>query len=625
MTRAIPAGGRKQYLDRLPVERARGITVKAQGVSLLHRDEREESESFGQTFLLNLVDTPGHADFSFEVSRSLAACDGALLLVDATQGVQAQTIATFYLALEAGLEIVPAANKVDMDNADVDGVKEQMLSAFGIDPDDVLPISAKTGMGCADVLSAVVDAVPPPRGGAGLAERNDDASRLADADADRSDAPLRALLLDCHYDPYRGAVSVVQIEDGTIRVGDSVAGMAQGGRGSEVLELGMMTPEPLKMPELRAGHVGYVITGSRDVKSAIVGDTLYKPSDETIAKGGGGSGKKIAPLPGFRAAKPTVFQGLFPQSGDEFEALRAAVERLVLNDASVSVSNETSVALGPGFRCGFLGLLHADVFHQRLREEFDADVVATAPTVSYRVRYPDTPETSFEDVASPAALDEKRLHQSGGRGGAKGVIEEPMVDATIICPADAVGKVVELCVDRRGSQLEHAQLGVDRVMLRYRLPSAEIAVDFSDELKSRTSGYATFDYDDAGYEPADIVRLDILVNGEAVDALSSLTHRDKAVRRGRDMCARLKEALPRQLFEVAVQAAVSGKVVARETVSAMRKNVTAKCYGGDISRKKKLLSRQKEGKKRMKRIGNVDIPNEAFAGLLSTQSAQRRK
>ena len=628
LTGAVPPGGRKQYLDRLPVERARGITVKAQAVSLLHDCPRTN-----RRYLLNLVDTPGHADFAFEVSRSLAACDGALLLVDATQGVQAQTIATFYLALEQNLTILPVANKVDMVNADVPRVAEQMRGAFGIGRDDstpssssdstpssssdstpssssdstpssadrLIPVSAKTGENVRAVLDAVTTRIEPPAG---------DSS---------ADAPLRALVLDCHYDPYRGAVAVAQIVDGDIRVGDVVTGLADGGTvTSEVLELGLMTPEPLKMTRLRAGHVGYVITSSRDARSAKIGDTLVRAKDAKTAP------RRVAPLPGFRPAKPMVFQGLFPASADQHDALRAAVERLALNDASVTTAPETSVALGPGFRCGFLGLLHADVFHQRLREEFDADVISTAPTVPYRVRDGGgkDEEESWTEITSPSALEDAGAGRdaSGRNRPRAATVEEPMVDATIICASDAVGTIVEMCVDRRGAQLEHAHLDDTRVMLRYRLPLGEVASDFSDALKSRTSGFATFDYEDAGWEPSDVVRLDVLVNGHAVDALATLVHRDKATRRGREMCRRLKDALPRQLYEVAVQAAVGGKVLARETISAMRKNVLAKCYGGDVSRKKKLLAKQKEGKRRMRRVGNVDIPAEAFAGLLSTNN-----
>jgi GTP-binding protein LepA len=637
-TGAVPKGGRKQYLDRLPVERARGITVKAQSVTLLH-----ECPVTHETYLLNLIDTPGHADFSFEVARSLVACDGALLLVDATQGVQAQTIATFFLALENDLATLPVANKIDAPNADVKATREQMVAAFGMDipeirdddcdtlsdnPHFLLRASAKTGFGVENVLAAVVRHVPPPVG-----------KDRASATDDTKIAP-RCRLLDCHYDPYRGAVSTVQVVDGVLRIGDRVVSVATGAV-SEILELGFMTPEPLRTKELRGGHVGFLVTSNRDVRSATVGDTLFvaprnakfvverdtdlEEDDETSS-----DVVTITPLPGLKSAKPMVFQGVFPSSADQFETLRAAIEKLTLNDSSVVYHPETSAALGPGFRCGFLGLLHADVFHQRLKEELGVDVVATAPNVPYRVDYGDGPlsertkkqsPSSDEEsnpelsrwrvVSSPSSFDQERLRRGGGGG-----VQEPVVDATIVCASDVVGGVVELCVERRGEQLEHSHLGATRVLLRYRLPLAEMASDFSDALKSRTSGYATFDYEEAGWRDADVVKLDVLVNGVVVDALSTLTHRSGAVRKGRLVTKKLRDVLPRQLFEVAVQAAVNGSIVARETVSAMRKNVIAKCYGGDVSRKKKLLSRQKEGKKKMRKIGNVDVPLEAFAGLL---------
>jgi GTP-binding protein LepA len=635
-TGAVPKGGRKQYLDRLPVERARGITVKAQSVTLLH-----ECPVTHETYLLNLIDTPGHADFSFEVARSLVACDGALLLVDATQGVQAQTIATFFLALENDLATLPVANKIDAPNADVYATREQMVAAFGMDipeirdddcdtlsdnPHFLLRASAKTGFGVENVLAAVVRHVPPPGG--------------KDFATDEKIIAPRCRLLDCHYDPYRGAVSTVQVVDGVLNVGDRVVSVATGAV-SEILELGFMTPEPLRTKELRGGHVGFLVTSNRDVRSATVGDTLFvaprnakfvverdtdlEEDDETSS-----DVVTITPLPGLKSAKPMVFQGVFPSSADQFETLRAAIEKLTLNDSSVVYHPETSAALGPGFRCGFLGLLHADVFHQRLKEELGVDVVATAPNVPYRVDYGDGPlsertkkqsPSSDEEsnpelsrwrvVSSPSSFDQERLRRGGGGG-----VQEPVVDATIVCASDVVGGVVELCVERRGEQLEHSHLGATRVLLRYRLPLAEMASDFSDALKSRTSGYATFDYEEAGWRDADVVKLDVLVNGVVVDALSTLTHRSGAVRKGRLVTKKLRDVLPRQLFEVAVQAAVNGSIVARETVSAMRKNVIAKCYGGDVSRKKKLLSRQKEGKKKMRKIGNVDVPLEAFAGLL---------
>ncbi len=566
-------GSNKQVLDTLPVERRRGITVKAQAVSILHREPSD-----GEEYLLNLIDTPGHADFSFEVSRSLSACDGAVMLVDATQGVEAQTIATFYLALDRNLAIVPVANKVDMVSADVDRVAKQMERAFGVERDEVLEVSGKTGLNAESVLSAVVQRVPHPSG--------------------EPNAPLRALLLDCHYDDYRGAVNIVQVVDGTLKKGDKITSCASG-QHFEVLDLGVNTPAPLATNTLRAGQVGYMITNVRDVRSSRVGDTLHTKGDT------------VEPLSGFRAAKPMVFQGLFPINSDDFEKLRAAVSKLTLNDASVTSQPENSTALGAGFRCGFLGLLHADVFHQRLQEEFGAEIIATAPTVPYRIKHHG--EEKFVDCTSPLVIP------SGGFPSKGTIIEEPLVEATIICQPHVVGKVVELCMDRRGEQLEQNFLDDSRVILRYRLPLGEVAADFSDELKSRSSGYATFDYEDAGMSQSDIVRMDVLVNGTVVDALATLVHRSKAQRHGKDLVARLKDALPRQLYEVAIQAALGGKIIARETLSAMRKNVTAKCYGGDISRKKKLLEKQKEGKRRMRRIGNVDIPNETFAGILSNK------
>ena len=574
LTGAIEKGGAHQILDTLPVERARGITVKAQAVSVLWRSDAVGGEA--REYLLNLIDTPGHADFSFEVSRSLSACDGAVLLVDATQGVQAQTIATFYLALEGGLVIVPAANKVDMLAADVDRVAQQMISAFGVEREEVLEVSGKTGLNVTSVLDAVVSRVPPPKGD--------------------PNAPTRILLLDCHYDDYRGAVNVVQVVDGEVKKGDKVTSYVTG-QHFEVLELGMSTPTPCAVDSLKAGNVGYMITNVRDVRSSKIGDTLHAYK------------QTVQPLPGFRQAKPMVFQGLFPVNTDDFEKLRAAVDRLTLNDASVTVQGENSTALGAGFRCGFLGLLHADVFHQRLQEEFGTDIIATAPTVPYRIVHRDG---TFVECTSPLTIPSGGFPQEVS-------IEEPLVEATIICQPHVVGKIVELCMDRRGEQLEQTFLDDSRVILRYRLPLGEVAADFADELKSRTSGYATFDYDEAGMQKGDIVRMDVLVNGTVVDALATLVHRSKAQRHGKDIVGRLKEALPRQMFEIAIQAALGGKIIARETISAFRKQVTAKCYGGDISRKKKLLEKQKEGKKRMRRIGNVDIPNATFGALLSNR------
>lgn len=564
-TGALGGGGNAQYLDRLPVERERGITVKAQSVSLVHGGH-----------LLNLIDTPGHVDFAYEVSRSLAACDGAVLLVDATQGVEAQTLANFYLAIEQDCAIVPVINKVDSPLADADAVSAQMAALFGVEESEIIRVSAKTGLNVESVMDAVIERVAPPAGD--------------------PEAPLRALLLDSHYDPYRGAVSLVRVVDGELARGDRIASAATG-ETNDVMEIGVMVPEPQPVHRLRTGQLGYVITGARTTANTRIGDTLHHARDKD----------RVLPLPGFRPAKPTVFQGLFPMNAGEYDALRTAIEKLTLNDSSVSVGPEQSNALGLGFRCGFLGLLHADVFRQRLRDEYGSDVISTSPTVPYRVTRADG---SVEEVRVPSDMPDPAEQKSTR-------IEEPMVEATIICPGEAVGAVVELCVERRGSQTEHTFIGANRAMLRYKLPLGEIAADFADEIKSRTAGYATFDFDDAGYAPADVVRLDIMVNGESVDALSCIVHRSKAQRRGRELATRMKALLSRQLFEVAIQAAVGGKVVARESLGALRKNVIAKCYGGDVSRKKKLLEKQKEGKRKMKRIGSVDIPTTAFSKLLS--------
>ncbi|CAL56141.1 Translation elongation/initiation factor/Ribosomal, beta-barrel [Ostreococcus tauri] len=572
--RASGGARNEQVLDTLPVERRRGITVKAQAVSILHRDESD-----GEEYLLNLIDTPGHADFSFEVARSLSACDGAVLLVDATQGVEAQTIATFYLALDRNLVIIPAANKVDMSSADVERVANQMVRVFGVERDEVLEVSGKTGLNAEKVLSAVVQRVPPPRG--------------------NPDGSLRALLLDCRYDDFRGAVNLVQVVDGVLHKGDKITSLASG-QHFEVLELGFNTPTPIATNVLSAGQVGYMITNVRDVRSSKVGDTLHMRGLTTIE-----------PLAGFRPAKPMVFQGLFPVNSDDFEKLRAAVSKLTLNDASVTAQAENSSALGAGFRCGFLGLLHADVFHQRLQEEFGAEIIATAPTVPYRIKHQS--DDTYIDCTSPLSVP------SGGFPSKSTEIEEPLVEATIICPSNVVGTILELCADRRGEQLEQSFLDDSRVILRYKLPLGEVAADFADELKSRSSGYATFDYEEAGMRKSDIVRMDVLVNGVIVDALATLVHRTKAQRHGKDIVARLKDALPRQLYEIAIQASLGSKIIAREDIRAFRKQVTSKCYGGDITRKKKLLEKQKEGKRRMRRIGNVDIPNDTFAGILSTK------
>lgn len=625
-------GSVPQLLDRLPVERKRGITVKAQSVALLYRHSRDrmvgrkEGKESGENmykdpskwYLLNLIDTPGHADFSFEVSRSLSACQGCVLLVDATQGVQAQTVATFYQAFEKDLKIVAASNKIDSPLADVEGSERQMEMIFGIEK--ASRISAKSGENVGEILDRIVDEIPPPP----------IATTAADSSPDDGNF-LRALLIDCDFDKYRGAVSVVQVVDGVLKVGDAIESF-ESGRKAEVLELGVHAPEMMSLKSLQKGNVGYVITSDRDVKAQRVGDTLFNRKERKR--------EAVTPLVGFKMAKPMVFQGIFPSSADDFEKLRESVSRLTLNDASVEVFPEVSAALGPGFRCGFLGLLHAEVFTDRLREEFDSDVVATAPTVPYKLTKMFNKSNAKELILADSGDNNDELDPDDQKiEGIKSVnvitsplsleanaglprdtrIQERLVEATIIVPTEYTGKILELCNERRGEALEHSQIDSLRAMLRYKLPLGEVASDFADELKSRTSGYATFDYELAGWQFADICRLDVLVNGEVVDAMATLCHRSKAVDIGKKMVKKVKEALPRQMFEVAVQASLSGKIIARETVSAMRKNVLAKCYGGDVSRKKKLLQKQKDGKKRMRRMGNVDIPADAFAGLLSAK------
>ncbi|GFR41154.1 hypothetical protein Agub_g1818, partial [Astrephomene gubernaculifera] len=542
-----------QYLDKLQVERERGITVKAQTVSLVYRHR-------GVPYLLNLIDTPGHVDFSYEVSRSLAACQGALLVVDASQGIQAQTVANFYLAFEQGLDLVPVVNKIDLPAADPRGCAEQMSAAFDIDPSRVLFTSAKTGLGMEAVLPAVVERVRPPRG--------------------NPSAPLRLLLFDAFHDEYRGVVLLVEVVDGAVSVGEKVA-MASTGSSYEVLEVGLQAPERHPTGRLLTGQVGYLICGIKDLKAARVGDTMF-----AAAPGGGGGAGRTPPvrLPGFKPAKAMVFAGLFPLGGDgqEFESLAAAMDKLLLNDASVVVKRENSDALGPGFRCGFLGMLHMEIFTQRLEQEFGASVVTTTPTVPYVLEMPDGTSVTLESAAE-YPLD-KKISQ----------ILEPTVTATLITPDACVGRLMELCTSRRGEQLEHSALGGGRTMLRYQLPLAELAGDFYSAVKSRSQGYASFDYEEGPYRPADLVRLDILAHSKPVDALARMVARDEAATVGRALLVKMRDLLDRQQFEVVLQAAANGKVVARETIKALRKNVTAKCYGGDVTRKRKLLDRQKE-------------------------------
>ncbi|CAH9092461.1 unnamed protein product [Cuscuta epithymum] len=562
--------GQPQYLDKLQVERERGITVKAQTATMFHSGNFLGSDT---DFLLNLIDTPGHVDFSYEVSRSLAACQGALLVVDAAQGVQAQTVANFYLAFESNLAIIPVINKIDQPTADPDRVKAQLKSMFDLDPGDALLTSAKTGLGLEHVLPAVIERIPPPPG--------------------KATSPLRMLLLDSYYDEYKGVICHVAIVDGALRKGDKISSAATS-QSYEVLDVGIMHPELVSTGVLLTGQVGYIVSGMRSTKEARIGDTLYHCRTT------------VEPLPGFKPAKHMVFSGLYPADGSDFEALNHAIERLTCNDASVSVAKESSTALGLGFRCGFLGLLHMDVFHQRLEQEHGVHVISTVPTVPYIFEYSDGSKIEVQNPANLPSNPKQRLVSSW----------EPTVLATIIIPSEYVGPIITLCAERRGDQLEYSFIDSQRTLMKYRLPLREIVVDFYNELKSITSGYASFDYEDAEYQASDLVKLDILLNGQPVDAMATIVHKSKAPRVGRDLVDKLKKFIDRQMFEIIIQAAIGSKVVARETVSAMRKNVIAKCYGGDVTRKRKLLEKQKEGKKRMKRVGSVDIPQEAFHEIL---------
>jgi len=557
---------REQVLDTMDLERERGITIKAQAVRLNYRAQD------GVDYLLNLIDTPGHVDFSYEVSRSLAACEGALLLADAAQGVQAQTLANAHLAINAGLEIIPAVNKIDLLAADPERVIAEMIGVLGGRPEDVLRLSAKSGEGVDHLLDEIVRLVPPPAGD--------------------PDSALRALVFDSYYDAYRGVVCYVRIVDGSLSLGDPIRFMATGEIQS-VDEVGVLTPKALEVGGLGPGEVGYLITGVKEIGRVKVGDTI------TNALRGAQT-----PLPGYDEPKPMVFAGLFPTEGDDFERLREALEKLTLNDASLKYEPESSRALGFGFRLGFLGLLHMEIVRERLEREYGLDLVATAPSVAFRVRLPngDLLEVqSPQDVPDP----DNRLG-----------IEEPYVTAMIIAPAEHIGSIMELVQRRRGEAGSMHYLSPERVELTYRLPLSEVVFDFFDQLKSRTKGYASLDYEPAGYQVSDLVKVDILLNGVPVDAFSAIVHREKAATYGKLMTERLKELIPRQLFDIPIQAAIGGRFIARETVKARRKDVLAKCYGGDITRKRKLLERQKEGKKRMKLVGSVEVPQEAFVAAL---------
>ncbi|MGA7229149.1 MAG: translation elongation factor 4 [Acidimicrobiia bacterium] len=557
---------REQVLDTMDLERERGITIKAQTVRLTHLAPD------GETYTLNLIDTPGHVDFSYEVSRSLAACEGALLLVDAAQGVQAQTLANAYMAVEAGLEVVPAINKIDLPAADPDRVAGEITNVIGGSAEDILRISAKTGEGVDALLQRLVDAVPAPKG-----------------DPDRE---LRALVFDSYYDAYRGVVCYLRIIDGTLRAGDRLRFMATG-ETHDATEIGVLTPAAKEVSALGPGEVGYLITGVKEIDRIKVGDTVTN-----AARPASGA------LPGYSEPKPMVFSGLFPTDGDDFENLREALEKLKLSDASLLWEPETSRALGFGFRVGFLGLLHMEIVRERLEREYDLDLVATAPSVAYRVAMPDDSEI---EIKSPQDLPDP--------GERKGIFE-PYVRAMILAPSEYVGPIMELVTSKRGEVGNMSYLGPERVELDYQIPLGEIVFDFFDLLKSRTKGYASLDYEPAGYRESDLVKVDILLNGQPVDAFSAIVHRDRADDYGKMMTGRLRGLIPRQMFDVPIQAAIGGKIISRETVRAKRKDVTAKCYGGDVSRKKKLLQKQKEGKKRMKMVGSVEVPQEAFVAAL---------
>jgi GTP-binding protein LepA len=564
--REMVAAGSVQVLDDMDLERERGITIKAHAVRLAYR------AADGGDYILNLIDTPGHVDFTYEVSRSMAACEGAILVVDASQGVEAQTLANVYLALDHDLEIVPVINKIDLPSADIEEVKRQIEDVIGLDASGAIPASAKEGIGTQEILEAVVASVPAPTG--------------------KSASPLRALLFDSWYDAYQGVVVLVRVVDGTVTAGQKIK-LWSTGAVYEVQSVGVFTPKQFPTQQLTAGEVGYVIAGIKRVADAKIGDTI---TDAVNAA--------AQPLPGYKEVKPMVFAGLYPVNSDDYPELKDSLEKLRLNDSSFTYEPETSLALGFGFRCGFLGLLHMDIIRERLEREFKLALIPTAPTVVYRVTQNDGAVVMVDNPAKlPKAQDILK-------------IEEPFINATIITPESYVGALISLCHERRGIQKDISYITKDRVQIHYELPLNEIVMDFYDRLKSLTKGYASLDYELSGYVESDLVKLDMLLNGEPVDALSLITHRDKAAVRGRQLAEKLKEVIPRQLYEVIIQAAVGSKVIARETVKALRKNVLAKCYGGDITRKRKLLEKQKEGKKRMKQIGSIELPQEAFLAVL---------
>ena len=570
LTGAItPREFREQILDDMDLERERGITIKAHAVTTSYKAHD------GHTYQLNLIDTPGHVDFTYEVSRSLAACEGALLLVDATQGVEAQTIANVYLAMANDLVILPVINKIDLPSADIEGVKHQIEEILGLPMDDALLVSAKQGIGVDDVLNAMVLQVPPPTGSI--------------------DASLKALIFDSWFDSYQGAIVLVRIFDGVVKPGTKIKLMSTG-RIFEISEVGIFSPKRTKTNELKAGAVGYVVAGMKDVSDTKVGDTLTDADRPTAT-----------PLPGYREVKPLVFCGLYTMDNADYEDLRDSLDKLSLNDSSFVYEPESSLALGFGFRCGFLGLLHMEIICERLHREYGLELISTAPTVIYRVR---TLRGEVLDIQNPSKMPDPEAIET---------MEEPFIQATIIAPERYAGNILALCQERRGVQTSLQYLDTTRIMLVYALPLNEMVLDFYDKLKSRTQGYASLDYELTDYRESDLVKLDVLLNGETIDALSFITHKEKSYHRGRQLVEKMKELIPKQMFEVVIQAAIGKRVIARETVAAIKKNVTAKCYGGDITRKRKLWEKQKEGKKRMKQLGRVEVPQEAFLALLKVK------
>jgi GTP-binding protein LepA len=560
---------RDQFLDDMDLERERGITIKANAVRLKHRARD------GREYVLNLIDTPGHVDFAYEVSRSLAACEGALLVVDATQGVEAQTLANVYMALENDLEIVPVVNKIDLPSADVENARREITEIVGLDGARAIPVSAKEGLGIPELLEALVERIPPPRG--------------------EATAPLKALIFDSWYDSYRGVVMLVRVVEGAIRRGQHVM-LWSSRKEHEVLEIQVKAPRPTAVDELGPGDVGLVVAGLKETQEARVGDTITDAQRPTRE-----------PFPGFKRVKPMVFSGIYPVDPGGYDSLRDALEKLRLNDSSFTYEPETSQALGFGFRCGYLGLLHMEIVQERLEREYDLDLITTAPSVVYRVTSTGGETLLIENPAKlPAAQSIEK-------------VEEPILTAHIHTPNEHVGAILKLCEDRRGVQKDIKYVTPRRVQVTYELPLSEVVFDFYDRLKSVSRGYASLDYELKGYEEADLVKLDLLINGDPLDALSIIVHRERAYARGRALCHKMKEVIPRQMYEVAIQAAIGSKVIARETVKAFRKNVLAKCYGGDITRKRKLLEKQKEGKRRMKQVGSVEIPQEAFLAVLKVE------